>query len=94
MKLIYEKSRAGRRAGRIPDPGVEAAQVPAELARSQPPRLPELAEPELVRHYTELSTRTFGIDTGFYPLGSCTMKYNPRTCTRIRRRRAPRARSS
>jgi glycine dehydrogenase subunit 2 len=52
--------------------------VPAELARSQPPRLPELAEPELVRHYTELSTRTFGIDTGFYPLGSCTMKYNPR----------------
>ena len=78
MKLIYEKSRAGRRAGRIPDPGVAAAEVPAELARSTPPRLPELAEPELVRHYTELSTRTFGIDTGFYPLGSCTMKYNPR----------------
>jgi glycine dehydrogenase subunit 2 len=78
MRLIYEKSRAGRRAGRIPDPGVEAAEVPAELARSWPPRLPELAEPELVRHYTELSTRTFGIDTGFYPLGSCTMKYNPR----------------
>jgi glycine dehydrogenase subunit 2 len=78
MKLIYEKSRAGRRAGRVPDPGVQAAEVPAELARSQPPRLPELAEPELVRHYTELSTRTFGIDTGFYPLGSCTMKYNPR----------------
>jgi glycine cleavage system P protein (glycine dehydrogenase) subunit 2 len=78
MRLIYEKSRAGRRAGRVPDPGVEAAEVPAELARSRPPRLPELAEPELVRHYTELSTRTFGIDTGFYPLGSCTMKYNPR----------------
>ena len=78
MKLIYEKSRAGRRAGRIPDPGVEVAEVPAELARTRPPRLPELAEPELVRHYTELSTRTFGIDTGFYPLGSCTMKYNPR----------------
>jgi len=78
MKLIYEKSRAGRRAGRIPDPGVQPAEVPAELARAAPPRLPELAEPELVRHYTELSTRTFGIDTGFYPLGSCTMKYNPR----------------
>jgi glycine dehydrogenase subunit 2 len=78
MKLIYEKSRAGRRGGRIPDPGVETAEVPADLARSTPPRLPELAEPELVRHYTELSTRTFGIDTGFYPLGSCTMKYNPR----------------
>jgi glycine dehydrogenase subunit 2 len=78
MKLIYEKSRAGRRASRIADPGVPAADVPAALARRTPPRLPELAEPELVRHYTELSTRTFGIDTGFYPLGSCTMKYNPR----------------
>jgi len=78
MKLIYEKSQPGRRAGRIADPGVDPAEVPAELARREPPRLPELAEPELVRHYTELSTRTFGIDTGFYPLGSCTMKYNPR----------------
>jgi glycine dehydrogenase subunit 2 len=78
MKLIYEKSQPGRRAGRIADPGVAPAEVPAELARREPPRLPELAEPELVRHYTELSTRTFGIDTGFYPLGSCTMKYNPR----------------
>jgi glycine dehydrogenase subunit 2 len=83
MKLIYEKSRAGRRAGRIPDPGVQPADVPADLARSTPPRLPELAEPELVRHYTELSTRTFGIDTGFYPLGSCTMKYNPRINERV-----------
>ncbi len=78
MKLIYEKSRAGRRASRIADPGVAPADVPAELARRTPPRLPELAEPEVMRHFTELSTRTFGIDTGFYPLGSCTMKYNPR----------------
>jgi glycine dehydrogenase subunit 2 len=78
VKLIYEKSQPGRRAGRIADSGVAPAEVPAELARREPPRLPELAEPELVRHYTELSTRTFGIDTGFYPLGSCTMKYNPR----------------
>jgi glycine dehydrogenase subunit 2 len=78
MRLIYEKSRPGRRASRIADPGVPAADVPSELARETPPRLPELAEPELVRHFTELSTRTFGIDTGFYPLGSCTMKYNPR----------------
>jgi len=78
MRLIYEKSRPGRRASRIADPGVPAADVPSELAREPPPRLPELAEPELVRHFTELSTRTFGIDTGFYPLGSCTMKYNPR----------------
>jgi glycine dehydrogenase subunit 2 len=62
----------------VPDPGVPAAEVPAELRRAAPPRLPEIAEPDLVRHFTELSTRTFGIDTGFYPLGSCTMKYNPR----------------
>jgi glycine dehydrogenase subunit 2 len=78
MRLIYEKSRAGRRASRIADPGVPAADVPVEFARRTPPRLPEMAEPEIVRHFTELSTRTFGIDTGFYPLGSCTMKYNPR----------------
>jgi glycine dehydrogenase subunit 2 len=62
----------------VADPGVPAAEVPAELRRASPPRLPEIAEPDLVRHFTELSTRTFGIDTGFYPLGSCTMKYNPR----------------
>ncbi len=78
MRLVYERSRPGRRAGRVPDPGVPAAEVPAALRRAAPPRLPEIAEPDLVRHFTELSTRTFGIDTGFYPLGSCTMKYNPR----------------
>jgi glycine cleavage system P protein (glycine dehydrogenase) subunit 2 len=78
VKLVYERSRPGRRAGRVPETGVEAADVPAELRRAKPPRLPEIAEPDLVRHFTELSTRTFGIDTGFYPLGSCTMKYNPR----------------
>ena len=58
-------------------------EVPAELARAAPPRLPEVAEPELVRHFTELSTRNFGIDTGFYPLGSCTMKHNPRVNERV-----------
>ena len=78
MRLVYERSRLGRRAGRVADPGVPAADVPAEHRRAAPPRLPEIAEPDLVRHFTELSTRTFGIDTGFYPLGSCTMKYNPR----------------
>ena len=79
MKLIYEKSQPGRRAGRPPRPeGLPTAEVPAELARAEPPRLPELAEPDLLRHFTELSTRNFGIDTGFYPLGSCTMKHNPR----------------
>src|SRR5204863_8895998 len=83
MKLIYERSQRGRRASAVPDPEVEAVAVPEALRRSRPQRLPELAEPELVRHFTELSTRNFGIDTGFYPLGSCTMKYNPRVNERI-----------
>jgi glycine dehydrogenase subunit 2 len=84
MKLIYERSQAGRRASSVFDPGLEpGAAIPEHLRRSQPPRLPELAEPELVRHFTELSTRNFGIDTGFYPLGSCTMKYNPRVNERL-----------
>ena len=83
MKLIFEKSQAGRRGGELPKPGVPAAEVPAELRRAAPPRLPELAEPEILRHFTKLSTRSFGIDTGFYPLGSCTMKYNPRVNERL-----------
>jgi glycine dehydrogenase subunit 2 len=83
VKLIYEKSRPGRRAGRLPDHGLPVPDVPEELRRSERPRLPELAEPDLVRHFTELSTRNFGIDTGFYPLGSCTMKHNPRVNERI-----------
>jgi glycine dehydrogenase subunit 2 len=78
MKLIYEKSQAGRRGSSLPRYDLPKAEAPAELRRAAPPRLAELAEPELVRHFTELSTRTFGIDTGFYPLGSCTMKHNPR----------------
>ena len=83
MKLIYEKSQAGRRAGELHHYDIPAAEVPEELRRAEPPRLPELAEPEIVRHFTELSTRNFGIDTGFYPLGSCTMKYNPRVNERL-----------
>ena len=64
-------------------PTCRCRRCPAELARTEPPRLPELAEPEVLRHFTELSTRNFGIDTGFYPLGSCTMKYNPRVNERL-----------
>jgi glycine dehydrogenase subunit 2 len=78
VRLIYEKSQAGRRASELPRYDVAPAEIPDELRRAEPPRLPELAEPEVLRHFTELSTRNFGIDTGFYPLGSCTMKYNPR----------------
>jgi glycine dehydrogenase subunit 2 len=83
MKLIFEKSHPGRRAGRPPGPGSPVPEIPAELRRTEPPRLPEIAEPDLVRHFTELSTRNFGIDTGFYPLGSCTMKHNPRVNERL-----------
>ena len=84
MKLIYERSQAGAPRLVGARPGLEpGAAIPEHLQRSQPPRLPELAEPELVRHFTELSTRNFGIDTGFYPLGSCTMKYNPRVNERL-----------
>ena len=83
MKLIYEKSRAGRRGLAVPRPDLPVPAIPAALARKAPPRLPELAEPEVLRHFTELSSRNFGVDTGFYPLGSCTMKYNPRVNERL-----------
>jgi glycine dehydrogenase subunit 2 len=85
MKLIYEKSQAGRRASALPryDKLPTAPEIPEDLRRGEPPRLPEVPEFELVRHFTELSTRNFGVDTGFYPLGSCTMKYNPRINERL-----------
>src|ERR671937_480622 len=85
MELIYEKSRPGRRAGAVPQHDLPAAEVPEQLRRSSPPRLPEVTEPELVRHFTALADRNFGIDTGFYPLGSCTMKHNPRVNERLGR---------
>jgi glycine dehydrogenase subunit 2 len=83
MKLIFERSKQGRRGGSLPRYDVAPAEVPDELRRAEPPRLPEVPEFELVRHFTALSSRNFGIDTGFYPLGSCTMKYNPRVNERI-----------
>ncbi len=85
MKSIYERSQAGRRASALPRyKNLPAApQLPEELRRAEPARLPEVPEFELVRHFTELSTRNFGVDTGFYPLGSCTMKYNPRINERL-----------
>jgi glycine dehydrogenase subunit 2 len=83
VELIYEKSRPGRRAGSVPRPDLPVPELPEELRRRDLPRLPEISEPELVRHFTALADRTFGIDTGFYPLGSCTMKYNPRVNERV-----------
>jgi glycine dehydrogenase subunit 2 len=84
VKLVFEKSGPGRRAATVPRPrDLPIPEVPEELRRKRPPRLPELPEPEIVRHFTALTTRNFGIDTGFYPLGSCTMKYNPRANERV-----------
>ncbi len=83
--LIFERSQPGRRAGRIPDYGLPPPELPSDLRRKRPPRLPEVSEPELVRHITALADRTFGVDTGFYPLGSCTMKHNPRVNERVAR---------
>jgi glycine dehydrogenase subunit 2 len=81
--LVFERSRAGRRAGRPPRPDLAVPELPGSLRRARPPRLPEVSEPELVRHFTALADRTFGVDTGFYPLGSCTMKHNPRIHERL-----------
>ncbi len=76
--LIFQKSRAGRRCVLLPECKVEAAAVPEKYKREIPMNLPEVAEVDLVRHYTNLSRRAYGVDNGFYPLGSCTMKYNPK----------------
>src|SRR5207342_940015 len=85
VKLIYERSQAGRRGFAVPKPDLPVPAVPAGLARKEPPRLPELSEPEVLRHFTKLSQRNFGVDNGFYPLGSCTMKYNPKVCEEMAR---------
>ncbi|MDQ3876443.1 MAG: hypothetical protein M3322_13025, partial [Actinomycetota bacterium] len=81
--LLFEKSRPGRRSSSFPRRDLPRPSIPEELRRRVPPRLPEVSEPELVRHFTALADRTFGIDTGFYPLGSCTMKHNPRVNERV-----------
>ena len=79
MELIFEKSVAGRRGVRLPKCDVPAGRDNLkQLKRKRPPDLPEVSELETVRHFTELSQRNFGVDTNFYPLGSCTMKYNPK----------------
>lgn len=78
-KLIFELSRPGRRGYSLPrNEYPAAAEIPAELRRSNAPQLPTVDEPTVVRHYNNMSTNNFGVDTGFYPLGSCTMKYNPK----------------
>jgi glycine dehydrogenase subunit 2 len=82
--LIFELSAPGRTAAaQHPVADVSSIAVPAALRREQPPQLPEVSELQAVRHYTRLSRLNFSIDTHFYPLGSCTMKYNPRACNRL-----------
>ncbi len=78
MKLIFEKSVAGRHCDLLPKCDVEYVEVPAAFKRETAPALPELSEVDVARHYTELDHRVHGVNCGFYPLGSCTMKYNPR----------------
>jgi glycine dehydrogenase subunit 2 len=86
-QLLFELSRPGRRATRLPEcdvPRVELETlVPREMLAPEPLDLPEVAEPELVRHFTNLSTENMSVDTHFYPLGSCTMKYNPKRNERL-----------
>ena len=82
-KLIFEISRDGRRAtAQSPTSAVDAA-LPQRLRRKTAPALPQVSELQAVRHYTRLSQLNFSIDTHFYPLGSCTMKYNPRACNKL-----------
>jgi glycine dehydrogenase subunit 2 len=81
MELIFEKSRPGRSAGSIPQSDVPAVNIETVIDKKYLRTkldLPEVAEVDLIRHYTNLSRRNFGVDLGFYPLGSCTMKYNPK----------------
>jgi glycine dehydrogenase subunit 2 len=84
---IYERSVEGRRAATLPAAGVPDTPleelIPKRLLRERPAELPEISEPEIVRHYNRISRRNFDLDTGFYPLGSCTMKHNPRLNERV-----------
>jgi glycine dehydrogenase subunit 2 len=87
VRTIFQKGAPGRRAFVCPELDVPAIDVsellPGRFRRSQPPRLPEVSEPEIVRHYVGISKRNFDLDSGFYPLGSCTMKHNPRLHERV-----------
>jgi glycine dehydrogenase subunit 2 len=79
--LIFELSKAGRGAGtQFPPAAPGTAAIPPHLRRTKPPALPQVSELQAVRHFTRLSQMNFSIDTHFYPLGSCTMKYNPKAC--------------
>src|SRR5215212_11778078 len=82
---IFERSREGRRAFTAPELDVprDDDALPERFRRREAPKLPEIAEPEINRHFNRISKRNFDLDTGFYPLGSCTMKHNPKLHERI-----------
>jgi glycine dehydrogenase subunit 2 len=80
--LIFELSKPGRVGWALPEKPPEHVYIPKKLLREKL-ELPELSEPEVVRHYTRLSQMNYGVDSGFYPLGSCTMKYNPKVCEEL-----------
>ena len=80
---VFERSRPGRRASRMPELDVPRAAIPDEHLRAERAPLPEVGERDLVRHYTRLAQRNYGVDTGFYPLGSCSMKYNPKVAETV-----------
>jgi glycine dehydrogenase subunit 2 len=81
-KLIFELSKPGRKAYMLPPLDVEdkdlGSLIPEDFVSSEELKLPEITEVDVIRHYTNLSNKNYGVDTGFYPLGSCTMKYNPK----------------
>lgn len=84
MKLIFEISKKGKAGVKLPAKDVPAsAKIDAKYTREEDARLPSVSEPEVIRHFTELSNRNFSIDANFYPLGSCTMKYNPKFTEKI-----------
>src|SRR5690625_5525541 len=92
--LIFERSKTGRTAYALSETDIPTfdigERIGKEFVREEPADLPEVSELELIRHYTALSNRNFGIESGFYPLGSCTMKYNPK----IKDRKSTRLNSS
>ena len=85
MRLIFEKGKKGRCGIKIPKSDVPSREFPSKYKRKKDPPLPELSELDVVRHFTRLSQLNFCVDTNFYPLGSCTMKYNPKFTEQIER---------
>jgi glycine dehydrogenase subunit 2 len=79
--LIFQESVKGRQASlQAPQGHYDVSDIPVNLLRTTTPLLPEVSELQVVRHFTRLSEENFAIDRNFYPLGSCTMKYNPKIC--------------